>query len=123
MCGQTTRGKSDRSSRSSAAGLVSTLLLSIPLIMATHIVSWGDSKHITSPVNSSKPSIVSIDSIQTSLLSKHMSSVLTEPSGSGTLTPASAYPRADAADTSFERHQKYFFKDGNVTFLVSGVRP
>jgi hypothetical protein len=90
--------------------------------MATHIVSWGDSKHITSPVNSSKPSIVSIDSIQTSLSSKHMSSALTEPSGSETLTP-SAYSRADAADTSFERHQKYFFKDGNVTFLVSGVRP
>ena len=92
--------------------------------MATHLVSWGDSKHIISPVNSSTPSIVSIDSIQTSLSSKHMSSVLTEPSGSETLTPASTHPRADAVDTSsFERHQKYFFKDGNVTFLVSEVLP
>jgi hypothetical protein len=97
--------------------------------MATHIVSWGGSKHIISPVNSSKPSIVSIDSIQTSAPSvtesqaKHMSSVLTEPSGSETLTSASTYPRADAVDSSFEQHHKYFFKDGNVTFLVSGVRP
>ena len=91
--------------------------------MAAHIVSWGDIKHIIAPVNSSEHSIISIDSIQTSLSSKHMSSVLTEPSGSETLTPASTDPRADAADTSFERHKKYFFKDGNVTFLVSGVRP
>ena len=91
--------------------------------MAARIVSWGESKHIISPVNSSEPSIVSIDSIQTSLSSEHMSSVLTEPSGSEKLTAVSTYPRADAADTSFERHQKYFFKDGNVTFLVSGVRP
>ena len=50
-----------------------------------------------------------------------MSSALTEPSGSETtLTPAT-YPRADAADASFVRHRKYFFKDGNVTFLVSGI--
>ena len=52
-----------------------------------------------------------------------MSSVLTEPSGNETAsTSASTYPRDDAADASFVRHHKYFFKDGNVTFLVSGVR-
>ena len=52
-----------------------------------------------------------------------MSSVLTEPSGNETAsTSASTYPRDDAADASFVRHHKYFFKDGNVTFLVSGIR-
>jgi hypothetical protein len=102
--------------------------------MATHIVSWGGSKHIILPVNSDKPSIVSIDSIQissavreapcaTESQTKHMSSELTEPSGSEKLTSASTCSRADAIDASFERHQKYFFKDGNVTFLVSGVQP
>jgi hypothetical protein len=101
--------------------------------MATHIVSWGGSNHIISPVNSSKSSIISIDSIQTSSAvrearvtesqAKHMSSVLIQTEPSGSETSASTYPRVDAADASFERHQKYFFKDGNVTFLVSGVRP
>ena len=102
--------------------------------MATHIVSWGGNNHIISPVNSSKSSIISIDSIQTSSAvreapcvtesqAKHMSSVLIQTEPSGSETSASTYPRVDAADASFERHQKYFFKDGNVTFLVSGVRP
>ena len=104
--------------------------------MATHIVSWGDSKPIISPINPSTPSIVSIDSIQTSSVvrdahcvteSKNVNSVLNkvlnEPSGSETAsTSASTYPRADETDTSFVRHPKYFFKDGNVTFLVSGIR-
>ena len=102
--------------------------------MATHIVSWAGSKLIISPINSNEPSIVPIDSIQVSSAvreascatesqTEHLSSVLTEPSGGETLTSTSTHPRADAADASFERHQKYFFKDGNVTFLVSGVQP
>ena len=32
-------------------------------------------------------------------------------------TPASTYP---GADDSFLRHEKYFFSDGNITFLVRG---
>jgi hypothetical protein len=44
--------------------------------------------------------------------------------GSETSTPASTYSSADpAGDDSFIRHQTYFFKDGNVTFLVRGVQP
>jgi hypothetical protein len=75
--------------------------------------------------------MVSIDSIQISStvqeypravesLDKQMSS---EPSGSAseTLTSANIYRMADAADDSFIRHPKYFFKDGNVTFLVCEV--
>jgi hypothetical protein len=104
--------------------------------MATHIVSWGGNEHIISPVLSSTSSIVSIDSIlltQTydisafkkqppapESLARRMSSLLVEPSGSETSTSASTYPRADTADDSFIRHHKYFFKDGNVTFLVRG---
>jgi len=34
----------------------------------------------------------------------------------------STYPGPDAADGSFVRHPKYFFKDGNVAFLVRVVR-
>ena len=53
-----------------------------------------------------------------------MNSVLNEPSGSETaFTSASTYIRADETDTSFVQHPKYFFKDGNVTFLVSTIRP
>ena len=112
---------------------------SLPLslhLMATHIVSWGGGKeHITPPVfSSTKPSIVSIDSMlphrrETSLIvpetlraagsyAKHMSPLMIEPSRSEASTSASTYPRVDAGDDSFIRHHKYFFEDGNVTFLV-----
>ena len=40
-----------------------------------------------------------------------------------TSVPTSTYPGADAAGGSFVRHPKYFFKDGNVEFLVRIVRP
>ncbi len=103
--------------------------------MATHIVSWGGN---ISPVPSSTPSIVSVDSVlsherETSStvqeatapapgpLAKRLSSLFAELSGSETLTSASTGQKADTADGSFTRHHKYFFKDGNVTFLVRGV--
>jgi hypothetical protein len=106
--------------------------------MATHIVSWGGNEHVISPVPSSTPTIASADSVlsherETSStvqeatgptresLAKHMSPLLAEPNGSETLTSASTYQRADTADDSFTRHHEYFFKDGNVTFLVRGV--
>ena len=107
--------------------------------MAAHTQSststWGGNDHIVSPDLSRSSSIVSIDSILphkrtttvqvTSVpapesLAKRMSSLSVEPSGSETLISASTYARADSADDSFIRHHKYFFKDGNVTFLVRG---
>jgi hypothetical protein len=104
--------------------------------MAAHIVSWGGSDHITSPDVSRTSSIVSIDSIlphkrttavqgapAPESLAKRMSSLPVEPSGSETLISASTYERADSTDDSFIRHHKYFFKDGNVTFLVRGSHP
>jgi len=104
--------------------------------MATHTVSWGGNSHVISPVSSSTSSIVPIDSIllhkRTTAVqgapapessSRRMSSLSVEPSGSETLTSASTYLRADSADDSFIRHHKYFFKDGNVTFLVRRSQP
>ena len=107
------------------------LYLVIHPMATTHIVSWGRSEHVISPVPSSTPSIVSVDSILSheledssivqeatggparESLAKRMSSLFAEPSGNGAST-------ADTADDSFTRHHKYFFKDGNVTFLVRG---
>ena len=103
-------------------------------LMATHIVSWGGNDSIVSPVISSVPSIVSIDFIlphkrtTTSAfqgasgpesLAKRMSSLPVEPRSEAS-TSASIYQSADLADEEFIRHHKYFFKDGNVTFLVRG---
>jgi hypothetical protein len=102
------------------------------------VVSWGGNEHVISPAPSSTPSIVSIDSVlshgrdtsstvqettgpASESSAKRMSSLLAEPSGSEKSTSASTYQRADTADDSFARHHKYFFKDGNVTFLVRGV--
>jgi len=49
-----------------------------------------------------------------------------EPSGSRACSSASVtvYPArgADAAEGSFIQHHKYFFKDGNVTFLVRDIQ-
>jgi hypothetical protein len=104
--------------------------------MATHIVSWGGNEHVISPVPSSTPSIVSVDPVlsherETSsavqeatgpapeFLAKQWSFLSAEPRE--TSTSASTYQTADTADDSFTRHNKYFFKDGNVTFLVRGV--
>jgi hypothetical protein len=48
-----------------------------------------------------------------------------EPNGTRISTAAAIYPETDAADHdgSFMRHNKYFFKDGNVSFLVRYVQP
>jgi hypothetical protein len=110
--------------------------------MAAHtqstVVSWGGNDNIVSPVLSSASSIVSIDSILShkrhtttsafgegapppESLARRMSSLSVEPSG--TLISASTYPSADPVGDSFIRHHKYFFKDGNVTFLVRGSQP
>jgi hypothetical protein len=106
--------------------------------MATHIVSWGGNDHIISPVISNTSSIVSIDSIlshkrttavqgipapESSAKRMGSLSLSVEPSGSETSMSASTYARADSTNDSFIRHHKYFFKDGNVTFLVSGSQP
>ena len=109
--------------------------------MATRIVSWGDNEHMLSSRHSKTPSVVSFDSIPSDnpeapgiqgatpgrvaeSLAKRMSSQAIGPSEARTSTSTSIYPGADAADRDdpFTRHNKYFFKDGNVTFLVRGIQ-
>jgi hypothetical protein len=48
-----------------------------------------------------------------------------DPNGTRASTSTTIYPETDAADHdgSFMRHNKYFFKDGNVTFLVRDIQP
>jgi hypothetical protein len=109
--------------------------------MATRIVCWRSDEHIVSPSLSKTPSIVSVDSIITDkpesspsaegvpreaesrAAGKHMASQVIEPSGTRKWASTSMFPGADAADGSFIHHHKYFFNDGNVTFLVRGVQP
>jgi hypothetical protein len=108
-------------------------------LMATHIVSWGGNEHIVSPSLSKTPSIVSVDSILTDKSqtypaiqgapraaeprTKQVAAQVIEPNGIKTWTTTGMYPGPDAADGSFVRHDKYFFADGNVTFLVRDVHP
>jgi hypothetical protein len=107
--------------------------------MATRIVSWGGDKHIVSSNRSKTPSVTSFDSIlsdksEASLGDQdapriaamaesqpmNTASQVIEPNGTRTSTSTTIYPETGAADIdgSFMRHNKYFFKDGNVTFLV-----
>jgi len=106
--------------------------------MATRMVSWSGDEHSVSPNLSKTPSLISVDSIlsdksEASPSDKgmaesqptHTASQMIEPNGTSTSTSTTIYPGTDAADHdgSFMRHNKYFFKDGNVTFLVRDVQP
>ena len=98
--------------------------------MAPHIVTSGGDGHTTSPVLSSTPSFVSARSILSDLPERspgvqdtfHVAeshqiqgvrSLVIELSGGR--KPTSTYGEGS---TSFIRHHKYFFPDGNTTFLV-----
>jgi len=109
--------------------------------MATRIVSWSGDEHIVSPNLSKTPSVISVDSIlsdkpeaspsdqgapsyMAEIQPTHTASQVIGPNGIRAPTSTSTiYPGPDAAnhDGSFVRHNKYFFKDGNVTFLVRDV--
>jgi len=103
--------------------------------MASRIVSWGGNERIASPTLVKTPSIVSVDAIlrdtspavqgtphAAQSRAMNTASQVIEPSRTKTWVSTSTYPEADAADGSFVRHPKYFFKDGNVAFLVRVVR-
>ena len=109
--------------------------------MATRIVSWSGDEHIGSPNLSKTPSVISVDSILSDKPEAspsdqgapympesqptHTASQVIGPNEIRSSTSTTIYPRTDAAnhDGSFMRHNKYFFKDGNVTFLVRHVQP
>ena len=110
--------------------------------MATRIVSWSGDEHFVSPNLSKTPSVISVDSIlsdkpeaspsdQGPYMAEsqptHMASQVIGANGirASTSISTAIYPGTDGADHdgSFMRHNKYFFKDGNVTFLVRDVQP
>jgi len=88
-----------------------------------HIVAWGSAeyKRSISPVPSTVGSIVSIESIasDTSILAHSISEVSRRSmeSMSRKVAPSVHLP----VDSPFIRHEKYFFQDGNITFLVDGT--
>jgi hypothetical protein len=105
--------------------------------MAPRIVSWSDQKTHISPVLSSAASIVSFDSTfsVSDTFPSHfqMSPSTSEAPGAqfgAYYTSLPDFPedgktpgvRNATPDDSFSRHDTYFFKDGNVTFLVRGLR-
>ena len=102
-------------------------LVSLHLIlMARRIVSWGGNEHIVSvdSILQDKPDTSpTVQGTPHAVQSRttNMASQVMGPSKTRTRTSTSTYPGADAADGSFVRHPKYFFKDGNVAFLVRVV--
>ena len=106
--------------------------------MATRVISWGHKAEIVSPRLSKTPFMISFDSVNYDNLGtrpavedapcatgsqvKHTKSQGIVPSGSRASSSVSVYPGAGAAEGSFIRHNKYFFNDGNVTFLVRDIQ-
>ena len=97
--------------------------------MAPHITTWEDSEYVISPVGSSTPSIVSVESILSNLPEdinedphvtesriKCMGPQVTKLPGN-----RSSVGMNSGTNDSFNRHPKYFFMDGNITFLVRDV--
>lgn len=113
-------------------GIRFSCLLSF-LLMAPRIVSWRDRETCISPALSSAASIVSFDSTFSDLYPSHSQMTPTAPEALGphsdqhTSFPGvleeGRTPRGAHAtlDDSFVQHDTYFFKDGNVTFLVRGL--
>ena len=112
--------------------------------MAPHIDTTGwslagsDSDHVISPLGPSAPSIISVDCILPDTYKKSpgangipqaavsqikcMNSQTIEPLGiSAIRSCVCKYP--PGPDNSFIRHPKYFFADGNITFLVRDGSP
>src|SRR6266404_2458387 len=90
--------------------------------MAPHIVTWelDRDKRSTSPVPSTVGSVVSIESIisDMSMISHSVPDVRGRSMDfmqRKVTMPPGVHP---AIDSPFVRHEKYFFQDGNITFLV-----
>ena len=106
--------------------------------MAARIVSWGTKAKIAPPMLSKTPSMISFNSLNFDNLetrppaegapyaaksqAKYTSSQVNDPSGSGASSSVGMYRGGGAAEDSFIHHPKYFFKDGNITFLVRDIQ-
>ena len=92
--------------------------------MAPHIVAWGPDKdqRSISPVPSSVGSIVSIESIASdaSIIANSVSEVSRSRRSTNSMQRNVPPGMHLAVDSPFVRHEKYFFQDGNITFLVRG---
>jgi hypothetical protein len=88
--------------------------------MAPHIVAWGldDDKRSISPVPSTVGSIVSIESIASDTSHSVTPEVSRRRSMDSFLRRKVPPGVHLAVDSPFVRHEKYFFQDGNITFLV-----
>ena len=93
--------------------------------MAPHMVSWGLSPAVSSAASSS---VVPIESL---LSDQYTKSTITPEAWRARTTESGAGPASflrggseppdgshQQSDDTFLQHAKYFFKDGNVTFLV-----
>ena len=97
--------------------------------MAPHITTWGDSEYVISPVGSSTPSIVSVESILSDLpedINENPHAAESRIKCMGPQVTKLPGNRASVgmnsrANDSFTRHPKYFFMDGNITFLVRDI--
>lgn len=99
--------------------------------MAPHIVSWNDVKISPLVSSSSTPSVVPIESLLSTPYAKLPSIPEASPARSTPGAQSASYLGAgenespdslgQQSDDSFTQHDKYFFKDGNITFLVRRV--
>jgi hypothetical protein len=100
--------------------------------MLPHVGSLSRNEICTSPIRSRRPAVASasVGSILsdmhkrplcayevTNATNSQTRGAMTSLEQEGGWTLAGEYP---AVDGHFLRHKKYFFKDGNVTFLVRG---
>src|SRR5712691_7089452 len=99
--------------RTTDHALLCLVILSLSLlIMTPHIISWERS---ISPISTTPSSVVSIDSISSESSLSHA----TQPQvKSMNILGDREFGVHHANDDPFARHDKYFFKDGNITFLV-----
>jgi hypothetical protein len=115
-------------------GKPTTLNVFSYLFMAARIVSWSGNTLTVSQSLSKSPSIVSVDSILPDKLqaiqsapraaeSPQAASQVIDLNGTRTLAATGMYPGHDTIDGSFVKHHRYFFTDGNVTFLVRDIYP
>ena len=85
------------------------------LIMTPHIISWATNERSISPISTSPSSVVSIDSISSESSLSHTTQPRVK---SMNILGDREFGVHHANDDPFARHDKYFFKDGNITFLV-----
>ncbi|KAI0302320.1 hypothetical protein B0F90DRAFT_1713914 [Multifurca ochricompacta] len=104
------------------------------MALPPHIISWGGNfnERSISPVSSITTSVLSFDSVLSNpLITSPTFSSLPNSCASQSRPKSINFPQfpgskaasgmQKACDGTFIRHDKYFFKDGNITFLVGGT--